>query len=295
MFVFKKYISFPLLLIAIFFISFQDFAFSQTITQTKNVSVSAQVGSLPVIDAGGGGGGGVINYQSGVRFSGVAYPNGTVIVQKGLEKIVSVKTDITGAFNILVGETNPSLFTIFALDSVGRQSTLLNFPTVFYNGYLTDITGIKFAPTIVTDKIAVKNGDFLSIEGGAIQNSNIEIVIKGTTDIKFSLVSDNLGNYKITVPINVPNGEYIVMSRYAGDARSSRAIRISIGVANIFESEVQNNVPGDCNFDQHVTLSDFSILAYWFGKDNPPKCVDTNNDGVIDLIDFSILAFYWNG
>ena len=160
---------------------------------------------------------------------------------------------------------------------------------------MTDITGIKFAPTIITDKIAVKNGDFLSIEGGAMPNSNIEIFIKGATDAKYTLMADTDGNYRATIPMNIPNGEYIIMSRYSGDTRFSRAIRINIGTANIFESEVQNNVPGDCNFDQHVTLSDFSILAYWFGKDNPPKCVDTNNDGVINLVDFSILAFYWNG
>ncbi|MFA6385357.1 MAG: dockerin type I domain-containing protein, partial [Candidatus Paceibacterota bacterium] len=52
---------------------------------------------------------------------------------------------------------------------------------------------------------------------------------------------------------------------------------------------------GDLNCDNHVNLIDFSIMAYWYKKINPPEKVDLNNDGKITLVDFSIMAFNWTG
>lgn len=77
-------------------------------------------------------------------------------------------------------------FYSFATDVFGRKSTLLNFPTVLYSGYLTDISGIRFAPTITTDKISVKKGDFITIEGSSLPNKNIDLVFDGPENRTFS-------------------------------------------------------------------------------------------------------------
>lgn len=53
--------------------------------------------------------------------------------------------------------------------------------------------------------------------------------------------------------------------------------------------------PYDLNGDTHVDIADFSILAYWYKRANPPLSIDMNDDGVVDLTDFSILAYYWTG
>jgi hypothetical protein len=53
-------------------------------------------------------------------------------------------------------------------------------------------------------------------------------------------------------------------------------------------------VRADLNGNGSVGLDDFSILAYWYGRPNPPSSVDMNNDGVIDLADFSIMAHYYD-
>ncbi|MCC7436524.1 hypothetical protein IT402_01460 [Candidatus Nomurabacteria bacterium] len=262
------------------------------ITQNDNVSVSAVVGTLPTIDPGGGGGG---VYQSGVRFSGLAYPNAIVTVQKRDGDISTVSADALGKFSITIYETNWQFFTLFATDELGRRSTLLNFPTVLYSGIITDISGIKFAPTIDTDKIAVKQGDFLTVEGSALPNTEVQIAFDGPESKVFSLVSNNKGFYNVTIPINLKQGDYSLRASYPADTRTSKVIRISVGNASILRTEATNNIPGDCNFDQRVTLVDFSVLAFWYQKSNPPKCVDTNSDGIINLVDFSILAFYWNG
>lgn len=262
-----------------------------TLTETENVSIGAIVGSIPTIDPSPGGG----TYQSGVRFSGLAYPNALVTVQKRDSTFVTVTADEKGAFSILIPETSWQLFTLFAVDVKGRKSTLLNFPTILYSGYITDISGIRFAPTLVTDKLSVKKGDFITVSGSALPNSNIEVSFEGEESKTFYLVSDSLGFFSATVPLDLKNGEYVVRAFYPKDSRTSKALKITVGNSSILRNEATNNIPGDCNFDQNITLVDFSVLAFWYGKPNPPKCVDANSDKIINLIDFSIVAFYWNG
>lgn len=280
-------------IIVISFILSSRFAFAFPPPQTETVSVSAVIGSIPSIDTNGGGGGEV--YQSGVRFSGFAYPNATITIQKGFGAATTVSADASGAFSALIPEVNWQLFTLFATDTSGRKSTLLNFPTILYSGYITDIAGIRFAPTITTDKLSVKQGDFITVEGSALPNKTVEISFEGDDGRVFTLTSDDDGNYHMTIPVTLPYGEYRLLTRYGGDTRTSKTIRIIVGAASILRNEATLNIPGDCNVDQRVTLVDFSVLAYWYGKENPPRCVDTNQDGMINLVDFSILAFYWNG
>ncbi len=265
--------------------------FGQTIVQTESVSVSAIVGSIPSIDPGGGGG----VYESGVRFSGFAYPGATITIQKGLGSVTTTLADENGEFSVLIPEKQWQLFTLFATDTFGRKSTLLNFPTILYSGYITDIAGIRFAPTVTTDKLAVKQGDFLTIEGSSLPKKTVIVSLEGNASKTFTLESDDQGVYRATVPLILPVGEYTLRAFYNGDTRTSKAIRVIVGEASLPRTEATNNIPGDCNADQRVTLVDFSVLAYWYNKENPPRCVDTNNDGIVNLIDFSILAFYWNG
>lgn len=280
-------------IIVISFVLSSRIAFAVPIIQTETVSVSAVVGAIPSIDPGGGGGGEV--YQSGVRFSGLAYPHAVITIQKGFGTPTTVSADASGAFSALIPEIDWQLFTLFATDTSGRKSTLLNFPTILYSGYITDIAGIRFAPTVTTDKLSVKQGDFITVEGSALPNKTVEVSFEGDDGRVFTLTSDSSGDYNVTIPITFPYGEYTLRTRYSGDTRTSKAIRIIVGAASILRNEATLNIPGDCNVDQRVTLVDFSVLAYWYGKENPPRCVDTNQDGIINLVDFSILAFYWNG
>lgn len=265
---------------------------AQTIVQTELVSIGAMVGSIPSIDTGGGGGS---TYQSGVRFSGYAYPNATVTVQTRDVPLLTVRANDAGQFSVVIPETDWQLFTLFATDTFGRRSTVLNFPTVLYSGYITDISGIRFAPTITTDKVGVKKGDFITIEGSGTPRSAIAITIDGPESKNFLFTANDQGVYNATIPITLNEGEYTIKAQYPQDSRTSRALRLTVGTVSLFRVEATKNIPGDCNVDQRVTLIDFSVLAYWYGKPNPPRCVDTNKDGIITLVDFSILAFYWNG
>lgn len=263
-----------------------------TITDSSLVSMSAVVGTLPTVDTGGGG---YIAPQSGVRFSGFAYPEALVTVQKGLEKITTVTADARGYFTIVVPENISQLFSVYATDKDGEKSTLLNFPTVLYTGYLTDITGIRFAPTVTGDKLSVKKTEYITFNGYALPNRELTLTITGPEESRYLLTADTDGLYTITIPALFPLGVYIAKIGYTGDSRVSKAIQFTVGTTTISRLDTTKNIPGDCDVDQHITIVDFSVLAYWFGKKNPPPCVDTNQDGLINLIDFSILAFYWNG
>lgn len=83
------------------------------------------------------------------------------------------------------------------------------------------------------------------------------------------------------------------------------AIKKLIGVKDEAETNVkdENNLSepvnlaekSDINDDGKINLTDFSVMAYWFKKADPPANVDINNDGKVNLTDLSILAFYWSG
>ena len=165
---------------------------------------------------------------------------------------------------------------------------------MLYTGRITDIQGIRFAPTITTDKLAMKQGDYLTIRGAALPIP-VLLTIAGVEKTSITLTPDIQGHYSSTIPLRVAAGDYTLRAQYEDDARMSKLVRLIVGTTTIYQSEATENIPGDYNLDQRVTLSDFSVLAYWYGRSGIPKTIDLNNDGSITLVDFSILAFYWNG
>lgn len=260
----------------------------------EDVSVSASVSNVTITPTDEGGGG----ILTGVVFSGVAYPEAVVHVWKnGIPKTTTI-ADNNGYFNINLNEIySPSvLYTLYAIDKDNRRSLLINYPIVIKSGYLTQVSGIRFAPTIVTDKTEVKMGDYLNVYGYAAPNMAIDLNIKGLLNQSFYLTSKSDGSYKMIVPLlGLNKGSYDLYVNYSKDKRISKVVRFTIGDINVLTTEMTTNIPGDCNADDLINIVDFSIAAFWYGKSNPPKCIDTNSDKVINLVDFSILAFYWTG
>jgi hypothetical protein len=264
-------------------------------SQPEDVSVSAIVAGSITPLGGGGGGGGIL---SGLIFSGLAYPKATVHVWKdGVPKTTTI-ADSDGHFSITFSELyNPNvLYTLYAIDKEGRKSILLNYPVVTKAGYYTEITGIRFPPTIATDKTEVKLGDSISILGYALPSKDLEIVIERIPTNTYYVKSSGDGTYQLTVSLlDYKKGSYNTHVNYPLDKKISKVIQFIIGDINISSVDLINNIPGDCNADGIINIVDFSVAAFWYHKPNPPKCVDTNNDNIIDLVDFSILAFYWTG
>lgn len=277
-----------------FFIALCLCFYAQMSVFADDVSVSASVTNITVTPTDEGGGG----ILTGVVFSGVAYPGAVVHVWKnGIPKTTTV-ADSKGYFNINLNEIySPSvLYTLYAIDKENRRSLLINYPIVIKSGYLTQVSGIRFAPTVAIDKSEVKEGDYLSVYGYAAPNMAIDLNIKGLLNRSFYLTSKSDGAYQIIIPLlDLKKGAYDLYVNYEKDNRISKVIQFTVGDVNILSTEMTKNLPGDCNADELINIVDFSIAAFWYRKSNPPKCIDTNNDNIINLVDFSILAFYWTG
>lgn len=232
----------------------------------------------------------------GVTFKGEAYPNATIFLLKNAQQILSVVAGTDGFFNMSLEEKyeDTVLYTIYAQDVLGNRSLLVNYPVAVYSGYITELSNIRFAPTIVTDKSEVAYGDYLTISGYAMPNRALSLSIAGGTVYNYSLTSALDGSYKLTIPlVGYAKGEYVVSVKYLNDTRLSKFLKFLVGDSNKKNDLDSLSIPGDCNKDNIINLIDFSILAFWYKKTNPPLCVDTNNDKIVDLIDFSILAYYW--
>lgn len=177
-----------------------------------------------------------------------------------------------------------------------RRSLILNYPIVVKSGYLTQISGILFAPTISLDKTEVKNGDYITVSGYALPTTSLSVVIKGIQDKTFYMNSNSDGTYQLTIPLlDFKKGDYNIYVNYKNSNKISKVILFTIGEVNILSTELVENIPGDCNADSIINIIDFSVTAFWYDRPNPPVCVDTNDDNIINLTDFSILAFYWTG
>ena len=287
--IYKKIIA-----IVLFFLFFAVRIYAAPPPVSETVSVSARVGDEITVTSNTGGS--IVIPKTAVRFSGLAYPNADIVLLKQGQKVASVKANNNGEFSITLEElySNSILYSISAEDLKGNKSLLLNYPIAVQVGFVTELSGIRFAPTIVSDKSQVLFGDYLTLEGYSLPKKELQVIVSGVEERFFTLNSFNDGSYKIVLPMtDIPRGEYNVSIKYKDDTRNSKLIRFTIGNSNIFYTEELPNIPGDCNADKVINLVDFSVLAFWYGKLNPPKCVDTNGDDIINLIDFSILAYYW--
>lgn len=262
------------------------------------MSVSAIVGGAP--DPGGSGGGASsVPQRPVVGFSGYAYPNATVVLLKNAARYIETTADDRGFFSLSLEEQYEQniLYGLYAEDTENERSTLLNYPLVVTQGAFTQVSGIVFAPTITSDVVAVRSGTPINISGQARPSRSIVVSIQGpTSENSYTIQSLQSGKFSLALSTtDLSDGEHLVSVRYEGDRRISKVLKIIVGDKTILRSQDIVTIPGDCNKDTIIDLRDFSVLAFWYLRSNPPLCVDTNADGIIDIVDFSILAYYWTG
>jgi hypothetical protein len=206
----------------------------------ENVSVSASVGTITVtpIDEGGGG------ITTSVIFSGYAYPGATVHIWKDGVPSQTTIADASARFSLTLSETyNPSvLYSLYAIDKSGRRSLLVNYPLVVKTGYITQVSGIRFAPTITTDKSEVKFGDYITVSGYAVPNTAIDVVISGLEYATYYVQSKADGVYQITIPLlGLKKGPYDVHANYQSDKKISKVLKFVISDINILSIDLTTN------------------------------------------------------
>ncbi len=137
--------------------------------------------------------------------------------------------------------------------------------------------------------------------GQSALRAEITIAVSSKKTFFAKAVSGNDGIYFYDLNTSdLDYGTYAVKAQTsAGNkliSEFSHSIEFQVGKKTIFEKPpAKCPVKADFNGDCKVDLIDFSILLYWFNKENPPAAIDLNLDGKIDIIDFSILAYYWTG
>lgn len=160
--------------------------------------------------------------------------------------------------------------------------------------------------------------------GGSILPVSATVVFSGSASAYTSVILlkdaqivatvsvDRHGNFVIPL-YNVGAGDYI-FSVYGTNAEGQHSalktfpITVSVDTTIVIDDIVLSSpergaLPeikadmekADFDGDGNVNLVDFSMLMYWFNKNDAPVKFDLNGDGKIDLIDFSILAYYWTG
>ena len=271
---------------------------AQVITSNETVTVTALVGAVPPPSGGGGGAFSVPEHPT-VGFSGYAYPNARVVLLKNISVQAVTKADEKGFFSISVEELYERnvLYGLYAEDTEKERSILLNYPLAVTQGVFTQVSGIVFAPTITTDKVQVKRGDVVTTYGQARPEKDLLVVLSGQGGGKnYIIQSFKNGKYSLAISTEgLTDGEYTLTVRYQGDKRASKVVKFTVGERTIMRSQDIVTLPGDCNKDTLIDLRDFSVLAFWYLRSNPPECVDTNDDNLVDIVDFSVLAYYWTG
>ena len=176
----------------------------------------------------------------------------------------------------------PSSLPSPASDTTGR-GTIINMPTI-----------INFSGKAISfSKVSIfRDGKFIN-EVTTDKNSNfyLSFTVYNTNVYEFTLYGEDINNEK-SVPFSIliytKNGTIISVSNinllYPAQIKNETTI-----------TDNCSKLIGDLNCDGHVNLIDFSIMAYWYNRINPPKKVDLNHDGKVSLIDFSIMMFNWTG
>lgn len=256
--------------------------------------------SLTTTTGGGGGGGQTGGGQGGtsgqrdtqILFYGYAHPNGTVsILRDGiLIREVAVRSD--GTFSAPLGDliAGSYLFTIYGTDTQGVRSGFLSLPLNIAASATQVSNRIFIPPTLSFDTEAPEG--VLRIFGETVPNASVAVAVTdGPATLSLeAVISDAAGRYTITLPSPELFSEGFAVRTLAAIG----AVRSPFGTA-IHLAAPQQKTRGDFNSDGRVNLVDFSILAYWQGREGLPAGLDLNGDGVITLADFSILTYHWTG
>ncbi len=256
---------------------------------------------------GGGGGGGSRPPDTGVTFSGRAYPLSRVTILK--DGVIAVET-IAGPdarFRVNLLDLNPGNynFTVKSRDENNVESNPFSFPVFITQGSTTDVTGIFLSPTIDVDKSEVKRGDDIVIFGQTVPESNVTIEVNSETQVFVNATSDEDGVYLYNF-----NSAPLEEGSHSGRSKTNlttgessgfgKRVAFQVGDQNILKVPGASSCTADLNDDSRIDLIDFSIAAFWFNKPlsgeiiiKETSCL--NGDGKINLVDFSILAFHWTG
>lgn len=268
-------------------------------------NTSSCTSAAPVTPSGGGGGGGGAIIPSGttVVFSGRAYPKSSITLLKDAQIAASTIAGADSNFQITLSNLSAGsyIFSIYGEDKNGLRSSLFTFSVSVTANVTTNVGGIFIAPTIAVDKSEVRRGDNIAIFGQVAPQSEVTIMVSSDEEFFAKTKADKDGIYLHNFDTSeLDYGGHLTKSKAAllnSVSNFSQAVNFTVGTKNVLAPKptAKKILKGDVNSDGRVNLVDFSIVAYWYNRANPPAKVDLNGDSKVNLVDFSIMAYYWTG
>lgn len=259
----------------------------------------------PLPPGGGGGGGGGNTSQNYAVFRGKAYPGSKVTLLKDGQFAASTNASPDGSFDITLRRLSAGTYTfsVFGTDNRNVKSASHAFTVGLTKDVTNIISGIFLPPTISADKSEVKYGDIITLLGQTNPQSEITVFFHSSQEVIKKIPADTGGTWLLNFDTTeLERGNHTAQSRaLKGNEVSplSDQLGFKVGSTNVFTQDLVENegtcAKGDVNCDGKVNIVDFSILAYWFKRPNPPGGMDLNADRAVDIRDFSIVAYYWNG
>ena len=291
----------------VFFVLIPQIVFAVDVVVNNDVTISARVNDPNTIPNNGGGGGGSgggenLILPTIVNFSGMADALSRVYILKDGKIAVTTISDQAANFSVSLSglSNNTYTFSVYSEDKNNRKSSFFSFPVYITEGTTVNIGNIFLSPTIDTDKSEVKKGDDLIIFGLSIPQKEVVISVHSDQEYFFKVISNAMGAYIYNLDTSI-----LEIGKHQTKSKNTLSNQLSLYATPVTFSVGTENKPkdskdcsflrGDLNCDNHVNLIDFSIMAYWYKKINPPQKVDLNNDRKITLIDFSIMLFNWTG
>ena len=280
---------------------------------SNEASVTTPQPQLPPAGGGIGGGGGggssssyfpapSSNIEGAANFKGIAYPGSSITLLSNGQVAAVTQAGPDAHFEIDLTNLQPGTynFGVWVKDPAGNLSNTQVFTITVTNGATTIVSGIFFPPTIAANDFEVKHGNVLTLFGYAAPQAVVTIVVHSAAPIVQTVVSSASGTWIDQLPTGaLAYGSHTAVA-YAALVGSitqvSTIVSFTIGNTNVPAPKATGcPLKGDLNGDCRVNLIDFSILAYWYGRPNPPSAVLLDGTSVVNLTDFSILAYYWTG
>lgn len=250
--------------------------------------------------SGGGGGGSSSpppSKATKVIIQGKSYPNALITILKDGKVFTAKKADSSANFQSEITNIVPGVwtFSVWAEDKQGRKSITFSFTMNVVKNVITTISGIFLPPTIELSKVKLQKGETLDIYGQTAPESEVSISVESVEIIKKVNATEE-GEWNCPFDTNpLDKGSHTARAKTISPegllSSYSQVLSFYVGEGEETPEIICSNA--DLNSDGKINLIDFSILLYWWGKDNP--CSDQNTDGIIDLIDFSIMLYYWTG
>jgi hypothetical protein len=234
-----------------------------------------------------------------VTLKGISYPGSTVTIQQNGVTAVQVPADPQARFDVTVGSLDAGTYTfsVFGTDKDGLEGPASRFTVTLTLGTTVTIIGIFLGPTITTDKTTVKLGDTITVFGTTSPSSQVSVYISSVTETSYPVQANTSGTWTKQFQANdLKQGTYTAKSKATDpDGSVSEFSReISFQVASL--DKCAGKTKGDINCDGKVDLVDFSILLYYWNKQDPANSrADINQDGMVNIIDFSVMLYFWTG